>query len=88
MYVVWLSPGGFGGFTGIFRDAEICPGFPPPKAALVTVTPPPFGCLFIDFSDDTLTIHGMLKIGNSHLKSRVRLSREFILAVSKQKRND
>ena len=37
MYVVWLSPGGFGGFTGIFRDAEICPGFPPPKAALVTV---------------------------------------------------
>ena len=38
MYVVWLSPGGFGGFTGMFRDAEICPGFPPPKAALVTVT--------------------------------------------------
>ena len=37
MYVVWLSPGGFGGFTGIFRDAEICPGFPPPQAALVTV---------------------------------------------------
>ena len=37
MYVVWLSLGGFGGFTGIFRDAEICPGFPPPKAALVTV---------------------------------------------------
>ena len=37
MYVVWLSPGGFGGFTGIFRDAEICPGFPPPKAALATV---------------------------------------------------
>ena len=30
----------------------------------VQVTPPPFGCLFIDFSDDTLTIHGMLKIGN------------------------
>ena len=37
MYVVWLSPGGFGGFTGMFRDAEICPSFPPPKAALVTV---------------------------------------------------
>ena len=37
MYVVWLSPGGFGGFTGIFRDAEICPGFPPPKAALASV---------------------------------------------------
>ena len=37
MYVVWLSPGGFGGFTGIFRDAETCPGFPPPKAALATV---------------------------------------------------
>ena len=37
MYVVWLSPGGSGGFTGIFRNAEICPGFPPPQAALVTV---------------------------------------------------
>ena len=37
MYVVWLSPGGFGVFTGIFRVAEICPGFLPPKAALVTV---------------------------------------------------
>ena len=37
MYVVWLSPGGFGGFTCIFRDAEIWPGFPPPKAVLVTV---------------------------------------------------
>ena len=35
--MVWLSPGGFGGFTCIFRDAEICSGFPPPKAALVTV---------------------------------------------------
>ena len=38
MYVVWLSPGGSGGFTGIFRDAEICPGFPPPQAALVIAT--------------------------------------------------
>ena len=37
MYVVWLSPGGSSGFTGISRDAEICPGFPPPQAALVTV---------------------------------------------------
>ena len=34
MYVVWLSPGGFGGFTGIFRDAKICPGFLPPQTAL------------------------------------------------------
>ena len=32
--MVWLSPGGSGGFTGISRDAEICPGFPPPQAAL------------------------------------------------------
>ena len=39
MYVVWLSPGGSGGFTGIFRDAEICPGFPQPQTALVTVAP-------------------------------------------------
>ena len=38
MYVVWLSPGGSGGFTGIFRDAEICPGFTPPQAALVIAT--------------------------------------------------
>ena len=36
--MVWLSPGGSGGFTGIFRDAEICPGFPPPQTAVVTVT--------------------------------------------------
>ena len=35
--MVWLSPGGSGGFTGISRHAEICPGFPPPQAALVTV---------------------------------------------------
>ena len=34
MYVVWLLPGGFGGFTIIFRDAETCPGFPPPKTLL------------------------------------------------------
>ena len=38
-YVVWLSPSGSGGFTGIFRDAEKCPGFPPPQVALVTVAP-------------------------------------------------
>ena len=35
--MVWLSPGGSGGFTGISRDAEMCPGFPPSQAALVTV---------------------------------------------------
>ena len=38
MYVVCLSPGGSGGFTGISWDAEICPGFPPPQAALVIAT--------------------------------------------------
>ena len=37
MYVVWLSPSGCGGFTGISRDAQMCFGFPPPQAALVTV---------------------------------------------------
>ena len=37
MYVVWLSPAGCDGFTGISRDAEMCSGFPPPQAALVTV---------------------------------------------------
>ena len=37
MYVVWLSPAGCGGFTSIFRDAEMCSGFPPPQTALVTV---------------------------------------------------
>ena len=36
--VAGLSPGGSGGFTGIFRDAEICPGFPPPQAALAIAT--------------------------------------------------
>ena len=30
MYVVWLSP-------AISRDAEMCSGFPPPQAPLVTV---------------------------------------------------
>ena len=34
MYVVWLLPGGHDGFTGIFRDVEICPGFPPPWTVL------------------------------------------------------
>ena len=38
MYVVWLSPGISGGFMGIFRDADICPGFPPPHAALGIAT--------------------------------------------------
>ena len=37
MYVVWLSPDGCGGFTGISWDAEKCSGFTPPEAALVTV---------------------------------------------------
>ena len=37
MYVVWLSPAGCGGFTGISRNAEMCSGFPPPQVALVTV---------------------------------------------------
>ena len=37
MYVVWLSAAGCGGFTGISREAEMCSGFPPPKAALVTI---------------------------------------------------
>ena len=35
--MVWLSPAGCGGFTGISRDAEMFSGFPPPQAALVTV---------------------------------------------------
>ena len=37
MYEVWLSPAGCGGLTGISRDAEMCSGFPPPQAAVVTV---------------------------------------------------
>ena len=37
MYVVWLSPAGCGGFTGISREAEMCSGLPPPQAVLVTV---------------------------------------------------
>ena len=37
MYVVWLSPAGCGGFTGLSRDAEMCSGFPPRQAALVSV---------------------------------------------------
>ena len=37
-YVVWLSPGGCGGVSQAYpRYAEICPGFPPPQAARVTV---------------------------------------------------
>ena len=35
--MVWLSPAGYGGFTGISRNAEMCSGFPPPQAALDTV---------------------------------------------------
>ena len=37
MYVVWLLRAGCGGFTGISWEAEMCSGFPPPQAALVTV---------------------------------------------------
>ena len=35
--MVWLSPSERGGFTGTFREAEMCPGFHPPQAACVTV---------------------------------------------------
>ena len=35
--MVWLSPSERGGFTGTFREAEMCPGFPPPQAARVIV---------------------------------------------------
>ena len=35
--MVWLSPAGCGGFTGISRDAEMCFGFSPSQAALVNV---------------------------------------------------
>ena len=34
MYVAWLSPSGSGDFTGVSRDAEIYPGFPPPQDIL------------------------------------------------------
>ena len=34
--MIWLSPGGSGGFTGISSDAEICPGFRPPRANLAS----------------------------------------------------
>ena len=36
--MVWFSPDGSGCFTGISRDAEICPGFPQPQTALVVAT--------------------------------------------------
>ena len=36
MCVVWLSSER-SGFTGTFREAVMCPGFPPPQAARVTV---------------------------------------------------
>ena len=36
MYVVWLSPGGSGGFKDISWDAEICPGFRPPGATFAS----------------------------------------------------
>ena len=29
-----LSPSDCGGFTGTFWEAKMCPGFPPPQAAL------------------------------------------------------
>ena len=32
--MIWLSPADPVVFTGISRDAEICPGFPPSQAAL------------------------------------------------------
>ena len=38
MYLVWLSPGGSSGFTGLSRNAEICSGLPPPQAALAVAS--------------------------------------------------
>ena len=37
MYVVWLLPARCSGSTGIFRNANMCPGFLSPKKTLVTV---------------------------------------------------
>ena len=49
MYVVWLSPSERGGFTGAFREAEMCPGFPPPQAARVTVVSGKKGLWVVDY---------------------------------------
>ena len=76
MYVVWLSPGGFGGFTGIFQDAEICPGFPPPKAALVTVASGEKGLWVVWCNSDEDRFKGQerenLNDGNTTIKLRLR----------------
>ena len=75
MYVV--SPDGFGGFTGIFRDAEICPGFPPPKAAIVTVASGEKGLCVVWCNSDEDRVKGQgrgnLNDGNTTITLRLRL---------------
>ena len=48
MYVVWPSPSGRGGFTGISRNSERCPGFPPPQAALRIILSNEGDAVYID----------------------------------------
>ena len=66
MYVVWLSPGGSGGFTGISRDAEIFPGFSPPQAALVTVASGEKGLWVVCCNSGELILRLRQRVGNPH----------------------
>ena len=55
MYVVWLSPGGRGGFTGIF---------PPPQAACFTVASGEKGLWVVWYDSDVVKAQGReIRIG-------------------------
>ena len=56
MYVVWLSPSERGGFTGAFREAEMCLGFPPPQAAHVTVVSGEKGLWVVWYNSDVVRL--------------------------------
>ena len=54
--MVWLSPSERGGFTGTFREAEMCPGFPPPQAARITVVSGEKGLWVVWYNSDVVRL--------------------------------
>ena len=72
--MVWLSPSECGGFTGTFREAEMCPGFPPPQAARVTVISGEKGLWVVWYNSDVVMLRNKgreIRIGRIQLCVRV-----------------
>ena len=72
--MVWLSPSKCGGFTGTFREAEMCPGFPPPQAARVTVISGEKGLWVVWYNSDVVRLRNKgreIRIGKIQICVRV-----------------